>query len=175
MRFLPTPLEGAFVIDLHRLEDERGFFARTFCRKEFTSHGLCPDIAQCNLSTNRRRGTLRGLHYQSEPHAEVKLVQCVRGAIWDVIVDLRPDSPTRYQWHGVELSADSHCALYVPAGFAHGFQTLVDGTDVFYQMSTDYDAASARGLLWNDPRLAIDWPLDCPILSERDRSYAHLV
>jgi dTDP-4-dehydrorhamnose 3,5-epimerase len=168
------PLAGAFLIELDRLEDERGYFARTFCRDEFVQHGLCADIAQCNLSSNRRRGTLRGLHYQADAHAEVKLVQCLSGAILDVIVDLRPESATRFEWHVVELSADNHHALYVPQGFAHGFQTLVDDTEVFYQMSTVYHAAAARGIRWNDPALAIDWPLADPILSARDRAYPPL-
>lgn len=171
MKFLPTPLEGAFVIELEQLDDERGFFARSFCQNEFKAHGLDPVVAQCNVSFNRKRGTLRGLHYQAEPHAEAKLVRCTRGAIWDVIVDLRKNSPTARQWHSAELTAENRRAFYIPAGFAHGFQTLVDDTEVLYQMSEFYHPESARGVRWDDPALGIDWPVPDPIMSERDRSY----
>jgi dTDP-4-dehydrorhamnose 3,5-epimerase len=168
MKLVATPLSGAFVVELERLADERGFFARSFCREEFARHGLEPAVAQCNVSFNRRRGTLRGLHYQAEPHAEAKLVRCTRGAVWDVAVDLRPGSPTLYRWHAVELSADNRRALYVPAGFAHGFQALADDSEVLYQMSESYRAELARGVRWNDPRLAIEWPVAQPIVSARD-------
>jgi dTDP-4-dehydrorhamnose 3,5-epimerase len=171
LKFSTTPLAGAMLVDLARLEDERGFFARSFCQEEFRLHGLDPAVAQCNVSCNRRAGTLRGLHYQSAPHQETKLVRCTRGAIWDVIVDLRDNSPTRLQWFGVELTAQNHRALYVPKGFAHGFQTLVDDTEVLYQMSDSYHADLSRGVRWDDPKFAIGWPLTDPILSERDRSY----
>jgi dTDP-4-dehydrorhamnose 3,5-epimerase len=174
LRFLPTPLAGAFVVELERLEDERGFFARSFCREEFRKQGLEPAIEQCNVSWNRRRGTLRGLHFQAAPHEEAKVVRCTRGAIWDVIVDLREGSPTRLRWHAQELNADNRLAFYVPAGFAHGFQTLSDDSEVLYQMSTSYHADLARGLRWDDPKLGIRWPLPDPILSPRDRSYALL-
>jgi dTDP-4-dehydrorhamnose 3,5-epimerase len=171
LKFSPTPLGGVFVVELERLEDERGFFARSFCEDEFRAHGLRTDIAQCNVSWNRRRGTLRGLHYQAKPHEEAKLVRCTRGALWDVAVDLREDSPTRHRWHAVELTADNHKALYIPEGLAHGFQTLAADTEVLYLMSTAYHAASSRGLRWSDPRLAIAWPLPDPIVSERDRAF----
>lgn len=171
MKFSPTPLGGVFVVELERLEDERGFFARSFCQDEFRAHGLRTDIAQCNVSWNRKRGTLRGLHYQAKPHEEAKVVRCTRGALWDVAVDLREGSPTRHRWHAVELTAENHKALYVPEGLAHGFQTLADDTEVLYLMSTPYHAASSRGLRWNDPRLAISWPLPDPIVSERDRAF----
>jgi dTDP-4-dehydrorhamnose 3,5-epimerase len=171
LKFLPTPLAGAFVIELEHLEDERGFFARSFCQDEFRAHGLSPSIAQCNISWNRQRGTLRGLHYQASPHEEARTVRCTRGAVWDVIVDLRQGSATRLRWHAVEVSAENRRALYVPEGFAHGFQTLADDSEVLYQMSEFYHPELARGLRWDDPRLAIKWPLPDPILSERDRSY----
>jgi dTDP-4-dehydrorhamnose 3,5-epimerase len=174
LKFLPTPLAAAYVLELERLEDERGFFARSFCQDEFRKHGLRPAIAQCNVSWNRIRGTLRGLHFQAAPHEEAKVVRCTRGAIWDVIVDLRKSSATRLRWHAVELSAENRRALYVPEGFAHGFQTLADDSEVLYQMSELYHPDLARGVRWDDPRLGINWPLPDPILSERDRSYALL-
>ena len=174
MKFRPTPLAGAFVVEPERIEDERGFFARSFCESEFRARGLNPAVAQCNLSWNRRKGTLRGLHFQAKPHEEAKLVRCTRGAIWDVLVDLRDGSPTKLRWHAVELSADNRLGLYIPEGFAHGFQTLQDDSEVLYQMAESYHPELARGVLWNDPRLAIAWPLAEPILSERDRSYPPL-
>jgi dTDP-4-dehydrorhamnose 3,5-epimerase len=174
LKFLPTPFDGAFVVELARIEDERGFFARSFCEEEFRAHGLNPAVTQCNISWNRRKATLRGLHFQAKPHEEAKLVRCTRGAIWDVIVDLRDDSPTRLRWHAVELSADNRLGVYVPEGFAHGFQTLTDDSEVLYQMSESFQPGFSRGLLWNDPKLGIAWPLPDPILSERDRSYAPL-
>ena len=174
MKFLPTPLAGACVIEPELLEDERGFFARSFCQNEFRAHGLNPVVAQCNVSFNRKRGTLRGLHYQAEPHADAKLVRCTRGAVWDVIVDVRKGSPTARKWHAVELTAENRRALYIPAGFAHGFQTLEDDTEILYQMSEFYHPDLARGLRWDDPKLGIGWPLPDPILSPRDRAYALL-
>lgn len=171
MKFLPTPLAGAFVVELVRMEDERGFFARSFCRDEFSALGLNPTITQCNVSWNRRAGTLRGLHYQERPHEEAKLVRCTRGAVWDVVVDLRDGSPTRLRWHAVELSASNRLALYVPEGFAHGFQTLQDDTEVLYQMSESYRPDLARGVRWDDPTLGITWPVSDPVISERDRTY----
>jgi dTDP-4-dehydrorhamnose 3,5-epimerase len=174
LKFEPTPLRGAFVVALERVEDERGFFARSYCEAEFRARGLNPAVAQCNVSWNRRKGTLRGLHFQAEPHEEAKLVRCTRGAIWDVIVDLRAGSPTRLRWHAVELSADNRLALYVPEGFAHGFQTLQDDSEVLYQMAESYRPELARGVPWNDPKLGIAWPLADPILSARDRSYPSL-
>lgn len=171
MKFIPTELKGAHLIELERLEDERGFFARTFCRDEFAAHRLRSTFTQCNVSFNAQRGTLRGMHYQAKPHEEAKLVRCTRGAIYDVIVDLRKGSPTYKRWTAVELTADNGRMLYVPEGFAHGFQTLEDNSEVFYQMSEMYHPESARGLRWNDVAFAIRWPLPRPILSERDARF----
>jgi dTDP-4-dehydrorhamnose 3,5-epimerase len=169
--FTETRLAGAYVIDLQLLGDERGFFARSFCQREFSEHGLDATIVQCNLSGSTRRGTLRGLHYQLPPRAEAKLVRCVRGAMHDVIVDLRPESSTFLRWVGVELTAESGRALFAPRGFAHGFQTLADDTEVFYQMSELYSPEAARGIRWNDPLLGIAWPEDVRCISARDGSY----
>ena len=171
---MPTPLGGAFAVEIERIEDERGFFARSFCQEEFRARGLDPVVAQCNVSFNRQRGTLRGLHYQDKPHEEAKLVRCTRGAIWDVIVDLRENSATRYRWHAAELSAENCRALYVPRGFAHGFQTLADDSEVLYQMSEFHHPESSRGLRWDDPAFGIEWPLPDPIVSSRDRAYSLL-
>jgi dTDP-4-dehydrorhamnose 3,5-epimerase len=174
MRFEPTMLPGVWVVELDRLGDERGWFARTFDAEEFATRGLNPAVVQCNASLNARRGTLRGMHYQAEPHGESKLVRCVRGAIFDVAVDVRPDSPTRCRWHGAELSAENGRALYMPAGLAHGFQTLTDDCEVLYQMGHHYVAEAARGVRWDDPAFAIEWPPAGGerIISERDASYA---
>ena len=174
MKFTPAGLAGAYVIDLDRLEDERGYFARTFCRDEFAAHGLHSVFPQCNTSFNARKGTLRGMHYQEKPHEEAKIIRCTRGAIHDVIVDIRRDSRTYRKWIAVELTADNARMLYIPEGFAHGFQTLADGSEVFYQMSEMFHPESARGLRWNDPALAIRWPLASPIVSERDAAYPDL-
>jgi dTDP-4-dehydrorhamnose 3,5-epimerase len=173
MRFLPTPLPGAWVIEPEQLDDERGWFARTFDADEFHARGLNPAIVQCNASFNARRGTLRGMHYQAAPHGESKLVRCVRGAIFDVAVDLRADSPTRGRWHGVELSGENRRAYYIPAGLAHGFQTLTDGCEVLYQMGHRYVPDAARGVRFDDPAFAIEWPDPHGerIVSERDRGY----
>ncbi len=171
MKFVPTPLTGAFVVELEPIEDERGFFARSFCQNEFRARGLDPVVAQCNVSLNRNRGTLRGLHYQAPPHEEAKLVRCIRGAIWDVIVDLREGLPTRWKSFSTELTADNRRALYVPRGFAHGFQTLADDSEVLYQISEFYHPESSRGLRWDDPALGIRWPLPEPVVSARDRAY----
>lgn len=162
------------MIELEPLEDERGFFARSFCQDEFLRHGLDPVVAQCNVSWNRRRGTLRGLHYQTAPHEEAKVVRCTRGAIWDVIVDLREGSATCFKWFCAELTAENRRAVYIPRGCAHGFQTLADDSEVLYQMSESYHAGHARGVRWDDPTLGIRWPLPDPILSARDRGYALL-
>lgn len=170
MTFLPTPLAGAYVVELEQRVDERGFFARSFCQEEFKAQGLDPRIAQTNVSYNRRRGTLRGMHFQAAPYAEAKLVRCTQGAIWDAIIDLRPDSPSFKRWHGVELSAANRHALYVPEGFAQGFQTLADETEVLYLMSQFYRPEAARGLRWDDPAFGITWPIADPQLSERDRN-----
>lgn len=171
MKFTATALVGAFVVELARIEDERGFFARSFCQNEFRARGLSPLVAQCNVSWNRHKGTVRGLHYQGKPHEEAKLVRCTRGAIWDVVVDLREDSPTRLLWYAVRLDADNRLGLYVPEGFAHGFQTLEDDSEVLYQMSESYRPELARGLRWNDPKLGIAWPLPSPVVSGRDRAF----
>jgi dTDP-4-dehydrorhamnose 3,5-epimerase len=176
MRFVETSLPGAFVIELDRLADERGWFARTYDAHEFTARGLDPTIVQCNASYNARAGTLRGMHYQAEPDAESKLVRCVRGAIFDVAVDLRVESSTYCRWEGVELSSENRRALYIPAGMAHGFQTLTDDCEVLYQMGRIYVPESARGVRWDDPAFAIEWP-PAPggrIISERDRGYPDL-
>jgi dTDP-4-dehydrorhamnose 3,5-epimerase len=170
VRFIPTPLPGAFVIEPERHEDERGFLARTWCRAEFEAHGLITSFVQCNISFNARLGTLRGLHYQAPPYGEAKLVRCTRGKAFDVMVDLGRSSPTRLQWHGVELSADNARMVYIPEDFAHGFQTLEDDTELFYQMSESHRPEAAHGLRFDDPTLAIAWPLADPILSPRDRS-----
>ncbi len=171
MKLTETVLPGAFVIDAERVEDERGFFARTFDRAVFEAHGLCPDVIQCNVSFNRLGGTLRGMHYQASPAQEDKLVRCTRGAIHDVIVDLRPDSPTYLRHTAVELSAENRSMLFVPKGFAHGFLTLDDDTEVAYQMSAPYSLEHARGIRWDDPVLGIRWPAQPRVMSERDRSH----
>lgn len=168
---MPVSIEGAFIVELELLGDDRGFFARSFCQEEFKRQGIDPLVAQCNISFNQQRGTLRGLHYQVKPHEEAKLVRCTQGAIWDVIVDLRENSPTRYRWFAAELTASNRRALYVPRGLAHGFQTLSDNSEVFYQMSEFYHPESARGMRWDDPVIGITWPVDNPVLSPRDKSY----
>ncbi len=171
VKFSETKLAGAYLITPELLTDGRGFFARSFCQEEFAQHGLDTRTTQCNISYNEKRNTLRGMHYQIEPYGEVKLVRCTRGEIFDVIVDLRPDSPTKLQWYGVNLTAENRHMLYIPAGFAHGFQTLTDHAEVFYQMSTLYMAHAARGVPWNDPDLGIDWPeAQHRVISVKDQS-----
>jgi dTDP-4-dehydrorhamnose 3,5-epimerase len=170
--FNETKLKGAYIIQVEPLEDERGSFARTFCREDFGRHGLNSLVAQCNISNNRRKGTLRGMHYQIAPHAEAKLVTCLAGSIYDVIIDLRPDSLTCSHWIALELSAcHPRNLLYIPEGFAHGFQTLEDNTEVFYQMSHAYAPEAARGVRWDDPAFAIHWPDGPRIISARDQHY----
>lgn len=172
MKIEATTLAGVFVIDLERHVDARGWFARTWCAEEFTRAGLDPCVAQCSSSFNAKRGTLRGMHYQAAPHEEAKLVRCVRGAMFDVALDLREGSPTRHEWIGVELTADNGRALYLPAGIAHGFQTLDDDTEIFYMISRPFHAASARGVRFDDPAFGIQWPLETEaILSPRDGAY----
>lgn len=171
MRFAPTGLDGLFVVEPQRLEDDRGSFARVFCSEEFAAAGLPIAFPQCNISVNRRRGTLRGLHWQDEPHPEGKLVRCTRGAIWDVAVDLRPHSPTFCRWFGLDLTAANGRTLYIPPGFAHGFQALEDDAEVFYQMTESYRSDLSRGAPWNDPAFSIAWPLPDPILSLRDAAH----
>lgn len=177
MRLLPTPLAGAYVVHPEQLGDERGWFARTYDEALFSRHGLSPVGVQANSSFNAARDTLRGLHYQAPPHGEAKLVTCVRGVIWDVGVDLRADSETYLQWHGVELSAANHLGFYLPAGLAHGFQTLSDDCEVHYLMGHEYVAQAARGVRWDDPAFAIAWPPPAGerTMSERDRSYEDFV
>jgi dTDP-4-dehydrorhamnose 3,5-epimerase len=170
--FEETPVAGAFVVDVEPVEDERGFFARFFCRREFADRGLNPDVVQCNLSFNVHAGTLRGLHFQRPPHEEAKLIRCVRGAIWDVVLDLRPDSSSYLRWHGVELTADNRRMLFVPEGCAHGFQTLVPETEVLYQMSAGYAPDAGAGVRWDDPAFGIRWPdAGDRVISPKDASW----
>ena len=171
MRFMELSLGGAFLIEPARQEDERGFFARTWCREEFAAHGIACAWVQCNVSFNRRRGTLRGLHYQAAPWEEAKLVRCTMGALYDVVLDLRPTSPTFKKHIGVELSASNRLMIYVPNGCAHGFQTLEDETEIFYQISEFYRPEHTAGVRWDDPAFGISWPHADPIMSERDRRY----
>jgi dTDP-4-dehydrorhamnose 3,5-epimerase len=171
MRFMPTDVEGVWLIEPERHEDERGFFARTWDAAAFEEHGLASALAQCSLSYNRRRGTLRGLHYQEAPHAEVKLVRCTSGAIFDVAVDLRPDSPSFTSWVGVDLTSENRSALYVPEGCAHGFLTLTDGAEVAYQISTPYEPSAGQGVRFDDPAFGIEWPAEIVVVNERDRRY----
>jgi dTDP-4-dehydrorhamnose 3,5-epimerase len=172
--FTETALPGAFVLDLERREDDRGWFARAFCRHELADHGLNPVIAQANIAYNRMAGTLRGMHFQFPPRAETKLVRCTRGAIVDIIVDLRPESPTFLQSVSVELSAENGRALYVPERFAHGYQTLVDGTETSYQVGEFYAPEAEGGLAYDDPRLGLEWPLPVAVISEKDAQWQPL-
>ncbi|MDP9015019.1 MAG: dTDP-4-dehydrorhamnose 3,5-epimerase family protein [Pseudomonadota bacterium] len=174
MIFTESPLRGAYLIDMTRMEDERGFFARSFCADEFAARGLATHMSQCSVSFNAKKATLRGLHFQASPHDEEKLVRCTGGALFDVIVDLRPESPTRLGWFGAELTAANRRALYIPKGFAHGFLSLADDTEVFYMISVPHAAGFAKGLRWNDPALAIRWPMQPAVISKRDAEYALL-
>jgi len=174
MIFLETPLSGAYVVEIEKHEDERGFFARSWCAREFAAKGLDHNLVQCNVSFNKLKGTLRGLHYQIPPHAEVKLVRCTKGSLFDVIVDLRKDSPTFLKWFAIELTATNYKMLYIPKLFAHGFQTLEDDTEIVYQMSVFYQPGAAKGLRWNDLRLGINWPDARRIMSEKDQAYPNL-
>jgi dTDP-4-dehydrorhamnose 3,5-epimerase len=171
LNFQETELKGAFRIELEELRDERGLFARVWCQKEFVAHGLNPNLAQCSISFSPKKGTLRGMHYQVAPHEEAKLVRCTRGAIHDVIIDLRPESVTFKRHYATVLSTENRQMLYVPEGFAHGFQTLEDGTEVLYLISDFYAPGCARGVRWNDPAFGIAWPPGERIISERDRAY----
>lgn len=171
MIFEETQLKGAFIIEPERLEDERGFFARMWCAREFAAHGLNPNLVQSSISFNKKKGTLRGMHYQAPPNAETKLVRCTQGRVYDVIVDIRADSPTFGQWVAVELSAENRRMLYISEGFAHGFQTLEDNTELFYQMTEFYASESARGARWDDPAFGVEWPLDITVISEKDVSH----
>jgi dTDP-4-dehydrorhamnose 3,5-epimerase len=173
MKLAPTPLAGAWVVELEMISDERGSFARTFDADEFRDRGMDPAVVQCNTSVNLRAGTLRGMHFQADPYAEPKLVRCVRGSIFDVALDLRPDSPTYCQWHGLELSESNRTMLFLPSGFAHGYQTLVDDCEILYQMGARYVPDAARGVRWDDPAFGIEWP-PAPsgrLISDRDGSY----
>lgn len=171
MIFRELEIAGAYLLEPERHADDRGFFARTFCRRELIERGLEPAVAQCNVSFNRRRGTVRGMHFQAPPSQEVKLVRCTRGAIHDVLLDLRPDAPTFKRHLGIDLDAEVGASLYLPVGIAHGFQTLADATEVFYQMSEFYDPSAARGVRWNDPAFAITWPEEITVISERDLAF----
>ena len=171
MIFLETKLEGAFILDVDRREDNRGFFARVFCQREFAAHGLKPLIAQANVAFNKKRGTVRGMHFQFPPAPETKLVRCTRGAILDIIVDLRPESPTYLDHVAVELTADNHRALYVPERFAHGYQVLEDGTETSYQVGEFYTPGSEGGLIYSDPRLGLKWPLPVTEISLKDDTW----
>lgn len=171
MIFTETNLSGSYLIELKELADDRGFFARSWCQKEFEQHGLVSRVVQANLSFNRKKGTMRGMHYQVAPYEETKLVRCTRGAIYDVIVDLRSGSPTYRQWIGAELTADNRRMLFVPEGFAHGFQTLIDEAEVTYQVSQFYTPGAERGARYDDPTFGIEWPLPVKVISEKDRNW----
>ena len=171
MIFTETKLQGAFILDLERREDNRGFFARAFCEKEFGALGLATRFVQANDSLSAQRGTLRGMHYQLAPKAETKLVRCIRGALWDVVLDLRPKSPTFGQSFGAELTAENRRMMYVPKGFAHGFVTLVDGTEAFYFVDEFYAPDLERGVRWDDPRFGVSWPIPPAVLSDKDRAH----
>lgn len=171
MKLIPTHLPDVFLLEPERHADERGFFARTFCAETFRAHGLDPRVAQCNVSFNARRGTLRGMHWQAAPHGETKLVRCTAGAIYDVAVDLRSDSPTYLRWTAAELTAENRRALVLPEGFAHGFLTLADDTEVFYQMSVPFAPEAARGARYDDPAFGIDWPEPVRLIKDRDAAY----
>ncbi len=174
MFFTETKLKGAFIVDLKRLEDERGFFARAFCQKEFTEHGLKPIIAQANIAFSKKKGTLRGMHFQFPPAAETKLVRCTRGAVWDIIVDLRPESPTYLDHVAVQLTADNHRAIYVPERFAHGYQVLEENTETSYQVGEFYTPTADGGLRYNDPKLSLEWPIPVTELSSKDNNWKFL-
>lgn len=172
MIFTETNLSGAYIIDIEKREDERGFFARSWCQREFVERGLDPNLVQCNLSYNRVKGTLRGMHLQLPPNAETKVIRCTMGALYDVIIDLRYGSPTFQHWTAVDLTAENRRALYVPKGFAHGFLTLADHTEAFYLMSEFHAPESAYGFRWNDPAFSVFWPAAVQVISARDRTYA---
>lgn len=176
MIFEETKLAGAYIIHPERLEDSRGFFSRVWCKKEFEQHGLATELVQCNISYNKSANTLRGMHYQEKPYQEAKLVRCTAGSIFDVIIDIRPESATYKEWMGVELSAENRTLLYVPEGFAHGYVTLVDDAEVFYQVSEFYTPDVERGIRWNDPMFKIAWPeSDSLVISKKDRAWPDYV
>jgi len=175
MIFTETKLKGAYIIEIEPITDERGLFARSWCQKEFAEKGLNPNLVQCNISFNLKKGTLRGMHYQAKPHEEAKLIRCTKGAIYQVVIDIRSDSVTFKQWVAVELTAENRKMLYVSKGMASGFQTLVDDTEVFYQMSQFYYPNYANGLRWDDPLFGVEWPLKVQVISERDNSFEYLI
>lgn len=170
MRFVPAPLSGAYIIEIEPHSDDRGFFSRVFCEREFTEAGLCTRFPQASVSFSKKKGTLRGMHYQNSPDWEVKLIRCTKGSVWDAIIDLRPDSPTYKEWFGAELSAENRRMMYAPVGFAHGFLTLADESEVFYQMSAFYAPSSESGIRWDDPAIGIDWPITPAVISAKDRA-----
>ncbi len=171
MIFTETRLKDVYIIELEKREDQRGFFARAWCQREFEEHGLVAQVVQTNVSYNIYKGTLRGMHYQIAPHSETKLVRCTQGAIYDVVIDLRPGSPTFKQWFGVELTSQNYRMLYVPEGFAHGFQTLEDHAEVTYQVSQFYTPGAERGVRYNDPAFGIEWPLEIKSISDKDKNW----
>ena len=172
MIFTKTILKGAFIVEPEKIQDDRGFFARAWCKKEFEDHGLNSSWTQNNISFNLRKYILRGMHYQASPFEEVKLVRCTRGAVFDVIIDLRPDSPTFLKWFGIELNLDNYKMLYVPENFAHGYLTLTDNAEVYYQVSKPYSPDHERGLRWNDPVLGVNWPIGGePLISDKDKNW----
>ena len=173
MIFTETKLSGVYIIDINRLEDQRGFFARGWCQREFEEHGLVLSLVQANISYNKKKGTLRGLHYQINPYEEAKLVRCVRGALYDVVIDLREDSPTYKQWLGIELIAENYQMVYVPNGFAHGFVTLADNTEANYQVSQFYTPGAERGIRYNDPAFGIEWPIEIEVISDKDKNWGN--
>jgi dTDP-4-dehydrorhamnose 3,5-epimerase len=171
MKFNPTPLAGAYTIDLEKREDERGFFARLFCVNEYDQHGLDRNIVQINNSLSKDKGTLRGIHYQLAPKAETKIVRCIKGSLYDVIVDLRPESPTFLKWFGAELSAENRTMMFVPKGFGHSFITLEENTEAFYMVTEFYSPENERGLRWNDPKINIEWPIEPVVISDKDQRH----
>lgn len=171
MKFNATPLEGAYTIDLEKREDDRGFFARLFCQNEFDNHSLDRNIVQINNSLSKDKGTLRGIHYQLAPKAETKIVRCIKGSLYDVIVDLRPDSKTFLKWFGATLSAENRTMMFVPKGFGHAFLTLEENTEAFYMVTEFYSPENERGLRWNDPKIGIEWPIEPVIISEKDMNH----
>jgi len=175
MIFSNTSLKDAVILEIEKLQDDRGFFGRTWDEEIFKNKGMNTQIAQCSLSFNLKKGTLRGMHFQEKPFQEVKIVSCTKGCIFDVIIDLRPNSKTYKQWYGIELKSDEHKSIYIPKGFAHGFQTLEDNTEVFYQISEFYNPSHSTGIRWNDPLFGIKWPLNNPIISEKDLGWSDFV
>ncbi len=171
MKFIKTPLEGAYVVELEKREDERGFFARAFCVDEFAEHGLKTEIKQSNLSGSVQKGTTRGLHYQVAPMAEVKFIRCIKGSVFDVLVDMRPESPTYKQWFGIELTEENQTAIYIPEGFAHGHQTLEDNSQIMYLTTQVYSPEHERGIRWNDPAIGVKWPLEPTVVSDKDQAW----